>query len=197
MIILPGTKSTVGDLAFLRAQGWHHDLIAHVRAGGRVLGLCGGYQMLGRRVRDPDGADGSRGEVDGLGLLDVETVMTGDKAVRPVTGTCARSGAPLRGYEIHLGVSSGPDTARPMVHLEHGSDGAGSADGRVAGCYVHGLFAGDAFRARWLGDIRAGTAAATAYESAVEDALDALADCLDQALDISALLADAGLPAGR
>ncbi len=197
VVILPGTKSTLGDLAFLRAQGWHHDLIAHVRAGGRVLGLCGGYQMLGRVIRDPAGADGVPGEAAGLGLLDVETVMTGDKAVRPVTGACVRSGAPVRGFEIHLGVSSGPDTARPMVHLEHGADGAASADGRVAGCYVHGLFAGDAFRAQWLDDIRAGTAAATAYESAVEDALDELADCLDRALDIKALLADAGLPAGR
>ena len=197
VVILPGTKSTIGDLAFLRAQGWHHDLIAHARAGGRVLGLCGGYQMLGRRVRDPDGADGCPGEVDGLGLLDVETVMTGDKAVRPVTGACARSGAPVRGFEIHLGVSSGRDTARPVVRLQHGPDGAASADGRVAGCYVHGLFGSDAFRARWLDDIRAGTAAATAYECAVEDALDELADCLGQALDINALLADAGVPAAR
>ena len=162
-----------------------------------MLGLCGGYQMLGRVIRDPAGADGVPGEAAGLGLLDVETVMTGDKAVRPVTGACARSGAQLRGYEIHLGVSSGPDTDRPVVHLQHGADGAVSADGRVAGCYVHGLFAGDAFRAQWLDDIRAGTAAATAYESAVEGALDELADCLDRALDIKALLADAGLPAGR
>ena len=197
VIILPGTKSTLGDLAFLRAQGWHHDLIAHARAGGRVLGLCGGYQMLGRVIRDPDGADGVPGEAAGLGLLDVETVMTGDKAVRPVTGACARSGVPVRGFEIHLGATSGPDTVRPMVHLEHGADGAAGADGRVAGCYVHGLFAGDAFRAQWLDDIRAGTAAATAYESAVEEALDTLADCLEQALDVKAMLADAGLPAGR
>jgi adenosylcobyric acid synthase len=197
VIILPGSKSTIGDLAFLRAQGWHHDLIAHARAGGRVLGLCGGYQMLGRRVRDPDGVDGPPGEVDGLGLLAVETVMAGDKAVRPVTGTCARSGVPVRGYEIHIGVSSGPDTARPLVRLEHGGDGAASADGRVAGCYVHGLFGSDAFRAQWLNDIRAGTASAAAYESAVEEALDELADCLDQALNVTAMLADAGLPAGR
>ena len=194
VVILPGSKSTLGDLAFLRAQGWHHDLIAHARAGGVVLGLCGGYQMLGRRIRDPDGADGEPGEADGLGLLDVETVMTGDKAVRPVTGTCARSAAPVAGYEIHLGVTTGPDTERPVVRLPHGPDGAVSADGRVAGCYVHGLFAGDAFRAAWLDAIRTGTAAATAYERGVEDALDALADGLDQALDIAALLADAGLP---
>ena len=193
VVIVPGTKSTLGDLAFLRAQGWHHDLIAHARAGGRVFGVCGGYQMLGRMIRDPAGADGAAGEAPGLGLLDVETVMTGDKAVRPVTGTDARSGVPVSGYEIHLGATAGPDTERPVVHLEHGPDGATSGDGRVAGCYLHGLFAGDAFRAQWLDAIRAGTAAVTAYERAVEDALDDLADCLEQALDVAALLADARL----
>ena len=197
VVILPGTKSTLGDLAFLRAQGWHHDLVAHARAGGRVLGLCGGYQMLGRRIRDPEGADGAPGEADGLGLLDVETVMTSDKAVRPVSGTGAHDGSPVSGYEIHLGATTGPDTERPLLHLEHGPDGAASGDGRIAGCYLHGLFAGDAFRARWLDGIRAGTAAATAYERGVEDALDDLADCLEQALDIAALLADAGFRAPR
>ena len=195
VVIVPGTKSTLGDLAFLRAQGWHHDLIAHARSGGRVFGVCGGYQMLGRAIHDPAGADGAPGEAPGLGLLDVETVMTNDKAVRPVTGTCTRSGAPVSGYEIHLGATTGPDTERPVVRLQHGPDGAASRDGRVAGCYVHGLFAGDAFRARWLDDIRAGSAAATAYEDAVEAALDALADCLAEALDVGGLLADAGLRA--
>ena len=193
VVIVPGTKSTLGDLAFLRAQGWHHDLIAHARTGGRVFGVCGGYQMLGRVIRDPAGADGAPGEAPGLGLLDVETVMTNDKAVRPVTGICTRSASRVSGYEIHLGATTGPDTERPVVRLEHGPDGAASRDGRVAGCYVHGLFAGDAFRARWLDDIRAGSAAATAYEDAVEASLDALADCLAEALDVGGLLADAGL----
>ena len=197
VVILPGTKSTLGDLAFLRAQGWHHDLIAHARAGGRVFGVCGGYQMLGRVIRDPAGTDGAPGEAAGLGLLDVETEMTGDKAVRPVAGTCTRSGVPVQGFEIHLGATGGPDTARPVVRLAHGGDGAASRDGRVAGCYVHGLFAGDAFRAQWLDGIRAGTAAVTAYERGVEDALEALADCLEHALDVAALLADAGFRAPR
>ena len=193
VVIVPGTKSTLGDLAFLRAQGWHHDLIAHARTGGRVFGVCGGYQMLGRVIRDPAGADGAPGEAPGLGLLDVETVMTNDKAVRPVTGICMRNGSRVSGYEIHLGATTGPDTERPVLRLEHGPDGAASRDGRVAGCYVHGLFAGDAFRARWLDDIRAGSAATTAYEDAVEAALDALADCLAEALDVRGMLADAGL----
>ena len=163
-----------------------------------VLGLCGGYQMLGRVIRDPAGADGVPGEAAGLGLLDVETVMTGDKAVRPVTGACVRSGAPVRGFEIHLGVSSGPDTARPMVHLEHGSDGAASADGRVAGCYVHGLFAGDAFRAQWLDDIRAPAPRRPRLTRARwRTRSTSWPTASIGPLDIKALLADAGLPAGR
>ena len=192
VVVLPGTKSTLGDLRFLRAQGWDHDVIAHARAGGRVLGLCGGYQMLGRRVSDPDGVDGPPGEAPGLGLLDVETVMRGEKSVRPVTGTCARNGAPLSGYEIHMGATTGPDTARPFAHLARGPDGATSPDGRVEGCYVHGLFAGDAFRARWLDGVRGGTASAFAYEPTVERALDDLADGVEAALDVDAMLADAG-----
>ena len=192
VVVLPGTKSTLGDLAFLRSQGWDHDVIAHARSGGRVIGLCGGYQMLGRRVCDPDGVDGPAGEAPGLALLDVETVMEGEKSVRPVAGTCARSGAALSGYEIHMGSTTGPDTARPFAYLADGADladGAVSADGRVEGSYVHGCFAGDEFRARWLEGVRAGTSSALAYESAVEQALDELADGLEAALDVEALFA--------
>ena len=190
VVVLLGTKSTLGDLAFLRSAGWDHDVIAHARSGGRVIGLCGGYQMLGRRVRDPDGVDGPAGEAPGLGLLDVETVMRGEKSVRPVGGTCARSGVPLSGYEIHMGATTGPDAARPFAHLSGGGpDGAVSADGRIEGSYVHGVFAGDEFRARWLEGVRAGASSALAYEPAVERALDELADGLEAALDVDALLA--------
>ncbi|MCY4453105.1 MAG: cobyric acid synthase [Immundisolibacterales bacterium] len=188
VVLLPGTKSTLGDLAFLRAQGWDHDVIAHARAGGRVLGLCGGYQMLGRRVRDPDGVDGPPGEAPGLGLLDVETVMGGEKSVHPVEGTCARSGVPLSGYEIHMGTTTGSDAARSFAHLPNGPDGAVSADGRIEGTYVHGLFAGDEFRARWLDGVRDGSSSAFAYAPAIERALDDLADGLEAALDVEALL---------
>ena len=188
IVVLLGTKSTLGDLAFLRSQGWDHDIIAHARTGGRVLGLCGGYQMLGRAVRDPDGVDGPAGEAPGLGLLDVETVMEGEKSVRPVAGTCARSGASLSGYEIHTGATTGPDTARPFAHLPDGPDGATSVSGRVEGTYMHGLFSGDGFRARWLEGVRAETASALAYEPAIEQALDDLADGLEAALDVETLL---------
>ena len=189
VVLLMGTKSTLGDLEFVRAQGWDHDVIAHARGGGRVLGLCGGYQMLGRVVRDPYGVDGPAGEAPGLGLLDVETTMGGEKSVRPVRGDCARSGVPLAGYEIHMGTTTGPDTARPFARIEGKADGAVSADGRIEGCYVHGLFAGDAFRARWLEGIRAGAGSALAYEPALEQALDELADGLEAALDVDALFA--------
>jgi adenosylcobyric acid synthase len=187
VVILPGSKSTIGDLAFLRAQGWDIDIAAHVRRGGRVLGLCGGYQMLGRSIADPDGIDGPAGTVAGLGLLDIVTVMTADKSTREVTGRHNASGAPVRGYEIHLGRSEGPDCARPMVTIDDRPDGAGSADGRIQGTYVHGLFTSDEFRRAWLGEF--GVASRLAYEDRVEEALDALADHLEAHLDVDAILA--------
>ena len=194
VLVLPGSKSTLDDLACLRAHGWEHDILAHARAGGRVLGLCGGYQMLGRRVRDPAGADGSAGDAPGLELLDVETEMESEKAVRPVAGTCARTSAPIRGYEIHTGRTFGPDAARrPFAHLERGPDGALSADGRIEGTYVHGLFADDRFRSAWLERVRAASSSTLAWEPALEGAIDELADGLERALDVDALLADAGL----
>ena len=189
VVLLLGTKSTLGELEFLRSEGWHHDIIAHARAGGRVLGLCGGYQMLGRRVRDPEGVDGPAGEAPGLALLDVETVMGGEKSVRKVAGTCARSRAPLSGYEIHMGATIGPDTVRPFAHLPGGPDGAVSPDGRIEGSYVHGLFAGDEFRARWLAGMDPGAASGFAYEPAIDQALDDLADGLEAALDVDTMLA--------
>ena len=193
VVVLPGTKSTLDDLACLRAHGWDHDILAHARAGGRVLGLCGGYQMLGRRVRDVAGADGSTGEAPGLGLLDVETEMESGKAVCPVAGTCARTSVPIRGYEIHTGRTAGPGAARrPFAHLERGPDGAVSADGRVEGTYVHGLFNEDGFRARWLDRVRPGSSSSLAREAALDRAIDELADGLEAALDVDALLADAG-----
>lgn len=187
LVILPGSKSTVADLAFLRDQGWDIDLAAHLRRGGRVLGLCGGYQMLGRTIADPDGVEGAPGQVPGLGLLAVDTVLTGDKVTRPVTGRHPASGAALTGYEIHLGRTSGPDCARPLVEIEGRPDGATSADGRVAGTYLHGLFGDDGFRAAYLAGF--GAASHLAYEAGIEAALDALADHLEAHLDVDRILA--------
>jgi adenosylcobyric acid synthase len=186
VVILPGSKSTIGDLAFLRAQGWDIDIKAHVRRGGHVLGVCGGYQMLGQTIADPEGIEGPAATVEGLGLLDISTVMSADKSTRLVKGTHCATGTAIEGYEIHLGDSEGPDRARPVVTIDGRSDGASTADGRVQGTYVHGLFTGDAFRKEWLANL--GIISSLAYSIEIESALDALADHLEAHLDIEAIL---------
>ncbi len=151
LVILPGSKATIADLAFIRQQGWDIDLRAHVRRGGRALGVCGGYQMLGKSVSDPQGMEGPAAEVEGLSLLDVATALTGSKTLAEVEGACLINDAPFRGYEMHIGETNGPDCARPLLRFADGRlDGAVSADGRVMGAYVHGLFADDRQRAAWL-----------------------------------------------
>ncbi len=195
LVVLPGTKSTLGDLAAFRAHGWDRDLGAVRAAGGAILGLCGGFQLLGRAVRDPAGHDGTAGEAEGLGLLDVETTMSGDKTVRPVAGRAAL-GVPVEGYEIHLGRTDGPDRARPFAHVGGMPEGASSADGRVMGTYLHGLFAGDAFRRAFLASLGCAVAAGPGYGARVEAALDAVADGLAAAVDADRLLATAARRAG-
>ncbi|MEM9047392.1 MAG: cobyric acid synthase [Pseudomonadota bacterium] len=187
LVILPGTKSTRGDLAYLRAQGWDVDIAAHVRRGGHVLGLCGGYQMLGRRVVDAQGIEGPPGETPGLGLLDVETVMHPQKTLTRVEAVHAATGLPFAGYEIHIGTTAGPDCARPFGNVAGRPEGAVSTDGRIQGSYLHGMFATDAFRAGWLA--RFGIASQPGYEAGVEAALDALAAHLEAHVDLKALLA--------
>lgn len=192
LVILPGSKATLADLAFLRAQGWDVDILAHARRGGRVLGVCGGYQMLGRTIADPEGVEGPAGAAPGLGLLDVETVLAGDKTVRPVKGRLA-GGAAFEGYEIHVGVTSGADTARPLLTLDgHGPDGAVSADGRIAGGYVHGLFDRTSARAALLAPLGAG-ADGPDQSARVDAALDDIAAILERSLDMGALAKIAGL----
>lgn len=188
LVVLPGSKATVADLAFLRAQGWDIDILAHHRRGGRIIGVCAGYQMLGRRVADPDGIEGKPGEVEGLGLLDIETIIAGDKTLTEAFGMDTANGVPVQGYEMHVGETSGADTARPMLTLDGKPDGAVSPDGRVRGCYLHGLFAGDAWRGALLENLR-GSGSAIAYDAQVDDALDALADHLTSHVDLDALLA--------
>ena len=156
LVILPGSKATLADLACLRREGWDIDILAHRRQGGRILGLCGGYQMLGRRIADPDGYEGKPGEAAGLGLLDIDTVLGPEKRLCATAGIDLATGMPVRGYEMHLGVTSGPGLSRPMLELDGRPDGAVSPDGRVAGCYLHGLFAADAFRRAFLARLGAG-----------------------------------------
>ena len=189
LVLLPGSKTTIDDLDAFRAEGWDIDLRAHVRRGGRVLGLCGGYQMLGRRIDDPHGIEGAPRSVPGLGLLDVETVMTPVKHLAAVTGTSQPDGVPFSGYEMHVGDTTGPDTARPAIRLADGRlDGAVSADGRVTGTYVHGLFADDRQRGAWLGRLGAAPSG-LAYEAGIEAVLDRLADHCEAHVTCDALLA--------
>ena len=191
VVLLFGTKSTLGELAFLREQGWDHDILAHARSGGRVLGICGGFQLLGRRIHDPAGIDGPAGSAEGLGLLDVETAMWPEKTVRAVSGVCVESGTPVSGYEIHAGDTQGPDCERAVFEIGGRRDGAVSANGRIAGTYLHGMFANDAFRDTWLR--RAGATSLQAYDygASVEAALETLADHVEDAVDVDALLAAA------
>jgi adenosylcobyric acid synthase len=189
LVLLPGSKATLADLAALRAEGWDVDILAHARRGGWVLGLCAGYQMLGRRIGDPLGVDGAPGEAAGLGLLEVETVLEPAKVLALRAWREVASGEAVRGYEIHMGRTDGPGGRRPMLREGGVTDGAVSADGRVMGCYLHGLLASDGFRASLLGRIRARAGAALAYEARVEAALDELASHLERCLDLDRLLA--------
>ena len=188
LVILPGSKATIADLADFRRLGWDIDLMAHVRRGGRVLGLCGGYQMLGRTIADPAGIEGPPGEAAGLGFLDVHTVLSGEKVLQAVSGRSIEGDAPFRGYEMHMGVTTGPDCARPMLRLDDGRvDGAVSADGRVSGAYAHGLFSDDAQRALWLTRLGGG-ASGLDYEASVEATLDGLAAHMRTHIDLDRLL---------
>jgi adenosylcobyric acid synthase len=217
LIVIPGTKSTIADMEFMRAQGWDVDVLSHVRHGGRVLGICGGYQMLGRSISDPNGMEGPPRTVPGLGLLDVETVMTGDKTLREVAGVLVGVGPGMArgtdiaggsgmaggrgasgavgfaGYEMHVGSTTGLGAARPFLQFTDGStDGAVSADGRIAGCYVHGLFGETQARAALVSAIGAAPSQDD-HNARVDAALDEIAVELERCVDIQALTEIAGL----
>ena len=193
LVILPGSKATIADSECLRCEGWDIDLLAHRRQGGRILGLCGGYQMLGRSIADPLGVEGRKQMVPGLGLLDIETVLTDTKRLAASSGVELATGMPVGGYEMHIGETTGPGLERPMLRLAGGPDGCVSGDGLVAGCYLHGLFTSDPFRREYLAGLGA-EPGDVAYEHNIETTLDALADHLGRSLDLSALLAAARPP---
>ena len=187
LVLLLGAKATIADLAVLREAGFHIDIGAHVRRGGSVLGLCGGYQMLGRAIRDPLGLEGPASTAEGLGLLDVETILSSDKRLEPVHGA-TRDGIPFSGYEMHMGVTDGPDRARPFARLADGSsEGAVSPDGRVIGTYIHGLFVDDRQRSAWLTRFAAGRTSIS-HDALVDDTLDGLAAHLAAHIDLDRLL---------
>jgi len=187
LIILPGSKTTIADLEFLRSQHRDEELRVYARRGGRILGICAGYQMLGQWVRDPRRIEGERDCSRGLGLLDVETIMTPQKVLRPVEGRHAVTGATFHGYEMHLGETTGPATVRPLLHFSDGQvDGATSTDSRISGCHVHGLFADGAFRAAFLAQLGVRSTGED-YSRRIDQALDEVAGVLEGSLHIDAL----------
>jgi adenosylcobyric acid synthase len=205
LVLLPGSKSTLSDLRFVKDQGWDIDIVVHWRRGGHVMGVCGGYQMLGREVRDPHGIEGDPGAEAGLGLLDVVTVIEGAKTLRqsrakivPAPLCPVAGGTDVSGYEIHMGQTDGPDRVRGWIDLGGDKpDGAISADGRVLGAYLHGLFAADDFRRAYLGSLAGGAQGdagarsygpALAFEAGIDATLDQLADHLEVCLDLDGLL---------
>ena len=192
LVLLPGSKATRADLAHLRAQGWDIDIEAHVRRGGSVLGLCGGYQMLGKSIADPAAIEGDAGVSEGLGHLDVTTELAGEKRLEAVAGRELESGEEVHGYEMHMGATDGPDRARPMLELAHGgeygAEGARSGDGRVAGSYVHGIFAADGFRHAYLSRLAERQSSGVAWEARIDETLDAFASHLEAALDLDRLM---------
>jgi adenosylcobyric acid synthase len=195
LVIVPGSKSTRGDLAFLRSQGWDIDLAAHHRRGGHILGICGGYQMLGQVISDPDGIEGVAGDSVGLGLLDVVTQMIADKRLTTVSAVHSDTNLPFEGYEIHIGRTDGPDTQRPFAYVDGLPEGAQSGggrvmEGRVMGSYLHGMFANDAWRAAFLNGLGA-KASGASYGVGVEQALDDLADHVEAHIDVDGILAAA------
>ena len=186
LVVLPGTKSTIADMQAVRDNGWDRQLSAHVKRGGHVLGICGGFQMLGHHISDPAGIEGHVRDIDGLGLLDIETVMEPEKVVRNVQATALLHNVPLEGYEIHIGRTTGPDMGWPFARIGEHDDGAISPDGRIMGTYLHGVFNADEFRRRFLQNLGVQSSSVN-YRAGVEAALDELAEGLEACLDIDAL----------
>ena len=192
LIILPGTKSTISDLQALRANGWDTDLTAHVAKGGWVIGICGGLQMLGKEIRDPQGLEGGDRQIKGLGYLDIETDLAPQKTVQNTKGRHIESGSSLEGYEIHMGVTMGVGCDHPMIEIGGRTDGAVSADGRIMGCYLHGFFNSGGLMAWLLGQLGADHGGGQIHAETIDQALEQLAGALETHLDIDALLKLAG-----
>ncbi len=190
LIIIPGSKATIADLKYLRQQGWDIDILAHARRGGHVLGLCGGYQMLGQTIADPDGVEGAPETIDGLGLLDIKTILTGDKTLTNVSGTHCQTKMPISGYEIHLGETTGPDCKKPFAQISgasvNGTD-EGATNGNISGTYLHGCFGEDGFRRKYL-NLQGVSAPNSGYEAIIDQTLDALAQHLAEHLDLEQIL---------
>ncbi|MEO1142276.1 MAG: cobyric acid synthase CobQ, partial [Pseudomonadota bacterium] len=189
MIVLPGSKSTISDMVELRANGWEQPIKDFAASGGLVIGVCGGYQILGKRISDPKGLEGDIPEIEGLGLLNVETDLLPEKTVQNFEPVSCEIGCELTGYEIHMVYSDGPDCSRPMVNFDGRFDGAISQAGNVRGCYLHGLFNADVYRKALLKEQGFEADETLSYRENVETALDELAEAMEEYLDVDGLLA--------
>ena len=188
LVIIPGSKSTISDLENFCSNGWDVDLKAHHRRGGKILGLCGGYQMLGHKIHDPEGIESAPKSIEGLGYLNIETTMVPKKNLSLVTAYTVISQIPVYGYEIHIGETSGPDCGLAWLKLPDRTEGAMSTDGRVRGCYLHGIFASDSFRAEVLNELGT-TSQLVSYDNTVNETLDQLAEFIEQHMDVEGLIA--------
>jgi adenosylcobyric acid synthase len=186
LVILPGSKSTIADLADFRAQGWDVDLHAHIRRGGHVLGICGGYQMLGTSIHDPEGIEGPPSSVRGLGFLDIETTMTKEKNLNLTNATYTDSNVLVEGYEIHIGETNGPDCLNEWLKVPHRNISASDSSGQILGCYMHGLFASDAFRSAFLTSLGSASSVSN-FSRLVDDTLDDLAVFITKHIDLETL----------
>ena len=186
LVIIPGSKSTLDDLYFLRRQGWDVDLLAHKRRGGKILGICGGYQMLGKEIKDPLLIESSSTRIEGLGFLNVVTEMQPSKTLSKVNGEHIATKTIFEGYEIHMGQTSGPDCERPFSRLGNRFDGAISKDRQVFGSYVHGIFSSDNFRKSFLKGLNKNMVESSdGYYDSLENTLDELADHIEENLDVT------------
>ena len=200
IILLPGSKAVLSDIDFIEKHGWHIDILRHYRQNKPIIGLCGGYQMLGKTITDPEGREGIKGQRNGLGLLDMHTTLAGQKTLSHNASIHAQTNTAVTGYEMHIGTTQGPDTKHPMLKPntimpeKHGDGGASQHHGQVQGCYLHGIFCNDAFRHAYLAQWGGGGAATlnnntSHYENMLENCLDELATFMEHHIDVDHLLA--------
>ncbi len=188
LIIIPGSKSVQADLAWLRSHAWETAIQKHLRYGGSLLGICGGFQMLGNELLDPEGIEGKLRKSQGLGLLDMTTTLVSDKQLRNVRGQLCMAGMPaVAGYEIHAGITTGSALDRPLIKFEQGHDGAISDDDQVMGSYVHGLFGSADACASLLAWAGLSDVKRVDYDEITETAIDRLADTIEQTLDMDVI----------
>ncbi len=187
LIILPGSKSVRADLELIRQHDWETAINKHLRYGGKVIGICGGFQMLGKMIHDPDGLEGNAGSSDAMAIFDMTTTLAPDKQLRNVKGTLALDDSAITGYEIHAGVTTYHATYEPVVFLPHGADGAMSADGMILGTYLHGLFESPAACTALLSWAGLHDIQPFDYHALHETAINRLADTIEQHMDTAQL----------